>query len=81
MKLRLETLDNEGHNPRAREASKIRGNQGQKPPGNPGHTSQNTKHEIMEEASLITTTLIGKKKEDRIDKHGLPPTKRLFKVT
>ncbi|GJZ77685.1 hypothetical protein Tco_0642357 [Tanacetum coccineum] len=40
---------------------------------------QNTKHEIIEEASLITTTLIRKKKEDKMDKHGLPPTKRLFK--
>ncbi|GKE77614.1 hypothetical protein Tco_1543734, partial [Tanacetum coccineum] len=41
--------------------------------------SKNTRHEIMEEASLITTTLIRKKKEDRMDMHGLPPTKRLFK--
>ncbi|GKA60423.1 hypothetical protein Tco_0759830 [Tanacetum coccineum] len=37
----------------------------------------------MEEVSLLTTTKthISKYKEDRMDKHGVPPTKRLFRVT
>nr|GEV30948.1 reverse transcriptase domain-containing protein [Tanacetum cinerariifolium] len=48
--------------------------------GIPGHTTQKSKTWKIEEASLLTThlfitTIIYK------DKHGLPLTKRLFKVT
>ncbi|GJR53698.1 hypothetical protein Tco_1404219 [Tanacetum coccineum] len=39
------------------------------------------KTQVMENASLLThKTLISIKKEDRLDKHGVPPTKRLFRV-
>ncbi|GJR07582.1 transcription factor GTE4-like protein isoform X1 [Tanacetum coccineum] len=39
------------------------------------------KTRVMENESLLThKTLISIKKEDRLDKHGVPPTKRLFRV-
>ncbi|GJX94627.1 hypothetical protein Tco_0349213 [Tanacetum coccineum] len=56
--------------PQAREASKIQDNhKTQNTDNGRGEPPHNTKH------------LLANKKEDRMDKHGFPPTKRLFKVT
>ncbi|GKD71897.1 hypothetical protein Tco_1325987, partial [Tanacetum coccineum] len=51
-------------------------------PGNPGQSSQNTSKRERKEASLFTTkNTYSLLHNITTDKHGLPPTKRLFRVT
>ncbi|GKC69399.1 hypothetical protein Tco_1115282, partial [Tanacetum coccineum] len=71
MKLRIEAQVNEGQNHEHERLQNL---------GNPRHTTKTTKHE-KESGEPPHNTLIHYYYIIIKDKHGLPPTKRLFKVT